>query len=302
MSTLRAFRETSGITQTMALEITPERAQQIIQTVCSNHREQADSIPVNILPVSTYVAQSKEEHAGSAYVYPKQPPFASHWGIVVGDINQKGEANLFHLVLSGDGAEREIRFRAPDIELDSKWIRGAAVKHVGETRFTVPQLRRIGAEMIAAFGNYHLVFWNCQMFAKCYLRVITGSDLAFSQWTSADVTNLFLCSLIIPMPIASSSRINEKRKMRELRQVGKQATKEQALDNEGRRPDLVEENLFRLSDELIDLMMESWRDDETLKKLSRPLKDSADKPGLLSGIKSWMLKMVGYSHELDSSK
>jgi hypothetical protein len=70
----------SGITQTMALEITPERAQEIIQTVSANHREQTASTPVYVLLVSTYVAQSKEEHAGSAYVYPKQPPFASHWG------------------------------------------------------------------------------------------------------------------------------------------------------------------------------------------------------------------------------
>src|SRR6202035_453921 len=258
MSTLNTFREMSGITQTMTLEITPERAQEIIQTVSANHREQAASTSVNILPVSTYVAQSKEEHAGSAYVYPKQPPFASHWGIVVGDINQLGEANLFHLVLRGDGEEREARFRAFGIELDSKWIKGAAIKHVGETKFTVPQLRRIGAEMIEAFGNYHLVFWNCQLFAKCYLRVITGSDAAFSQWTSADVTNLFLCSLIVPMPIASTSRINEKRKMRELRQVGRKATVEPAVDNEERQTD--HESLFKLSDDVIDLMKDSWRD------------------------------------------
>lgn len=190
MSTLDTFRDMSGSTQMMALEIAPERAQEIIQTVSANHTEQTESRPVNIVPVSTYVAQPKEEHAGSAYVYPKQPPFASHWGIVVGDINQMGEANLFHLLLSGDGKERKVRFRASSIELDSEWIKGAAVKHVGETKFTVAQVRRIGTEMIEAFGNYHIVFWNCQMFAKCYLRVITGSDAAFSQWTSADVTNL----------------------------------------------------------------------------------------------------------------
>jgi hypothetical protein len=55
---------------------------------------------------------------------------------VVGDINQLGEANLFHLLLSGDGEERKVRFRASDIDLDSDWIKGAAVKHVGETKFT----------------------------------------------------------------------------------------------------------------------------------------------------------------------
>ena len=61
------------------------------------------------------------------------------------------------------------------------------------------------------------------MFAKCYLRVITGSEAAFAQWTSADVTNLFLCALVVPMPVASTSRIVEKGKMTRLDKVGKQA-------------------------------------------------------------------------------
>ena len=52
------------------------------------------------------------------------------------------------------------------------------VKQVGQTSFSVPELIRIGVDMIKAFGNHHIVFWNCQMFAKCYLRVIAGSDAA----------------------------------------------------------------------------------------------------------------------------
>ena len=148
--------------------------------------------------------------------------------------------------------------------------------------------------MIDAFGNYHIVFWNCQIFAKCYLRVITGSDAAFNEWTSADTTNLFLCSLIVTIPIASSSKMKEERKMKKLDNAGRQAATEQELPNEEREGN-EEERLFKANDEVIDLMKGSWRDDDTLKKLSRPMKDSSDKWSLINGIKSLLLKVVGSS-------
>src|SRR5947207_454585 len=245
MSTIDTFREMSGFAQTGALEITPERAQEIIQTVSEGHTEQASGLSINILPVSTYVNQSKEPDAGSVYVYPKQPPFASHWGIVVGDPNKKGEAFLLHLVLREKDRQRSVRFASTDVELDSEWLVGAAVKYVGQTNFTIQQLRRIGIDMIAAFGNYHVVFWNCQMFAKCYLRVITGSEAAFSLWTSADVTNLFLCALVLPVPLASTSRSKEQHKMKQLHRVGEQLVGEV---NNGGQIVITEESLYKASD------------------------------------------------------
>ena len=36
--------------------------------------------------------------------------------------------------------------------------------------------------------------------AKCYLQVIMDTNMAFNQWTSADVTNLFLYMLVVPIP------------------------------------------------------------------------------------------------------
>lgn len=204
MSTLDTFRKMGGIMRTSVLELNSKRGEEIVETISSHHKAEASHMRVTVMPVSTYVAQSKEENAGSVWVPPKQPPFASHWGIVVGDIDQRGKAWLFHLMLREDGKEREVVFRTTDVDRNSGWIKGAAVKEIGETRFTVQQLRDMGYEMIDAFGDYHVVFWNCQMFAKCYLRVITGSEAAFNEWTSADATNLFLCSLIVPMPIAST--------------------------------------------------------------------------------------------------
>lgn len=78
--------------------------------------------------------------------------------------------------------------------------------------------------------------------------------------------------------------------MNELQQAGRRGVMEQGIDNQERD----HASLFRLSDEVINLMKESWRDDESLKKLSRPFKDSSDKPGLIMRIKSFMLKAISY--------
>ena len=171
MSTLNTFREMSGITKTSKLQISPERAHAVINTVAANHAEQATSLPVTLLPVSTYVNESKEPDSGLAYVYPKQPPFASHWGVIVGELNAR-EAYLLHLLLQGDGSQRLVYFAVSSVNPESPCIAGAALTPVGQTKYPIQVLWKIGEDMIQAFGNYHLVFWNCQMFAKCYLSII----------------------------------------------------------------------------------------------------------------------------------
>lgn len=60
---------------------------------------------------------------------------------------------------------------------------------------------QIGGGMIESFGSYHVIFWDCQMFAKCHLHIITGNDTVFTQWISPDVSNLFLCTVVLPMPL-----------------------------------------------------------------------------------------------------
>jgi hypothetical protein len=287
MSTLDTFREMSGITETSKLQITPERALAVINTVSANHTKQATSFRVTLLPVSTYVNQSKEPDSGLVYVRPNRLPFTSHWGIVIGD-PALGGSFLLHLLLRGDGATRCAEFRVSNVKPDSEWIVGATVQLVGETKYSIPELTRIGEEMITAFGNYHLIFWNCQMFAKCYLRVITEDDAVFTQWTSADVTNLFLCALVVPIPGVSTSK---HRKMKQLYEIAMEtpAVKELARRVEGQ--ELTEEELFSTSDSVIDLMKAAWSDDETLKKLS-PIKD---KIGLMSAIQGVLMKALGYS-------
>jgi hypothetical protein len=55
----------------------------------------------------------------------------------------------------------------------------------------------------------------------------------------------------------------------------------------------MEEDLFQASDEAIDLMKQAISDEETFEKVSSPVKDSSDKRGVIHGITSLWLKVVG---------
>lgn len=295
MSTIDTFRKMSGISQTSYLLVTPSRAQEIIDTVSTDHSTSAaTSVPITLLLVSTYVNESKSVDSGFAYVHPKQPPFASHWGIVVDDL-AGGEAVLLHLVLQGDGKDRKVRFEMRNVDETSKYIKGATVQPVGETKYQLKELLRIGNAMIRAFGNYHLIFWNCQLFAKCYLQVITGNNAVFTQWTSADVTNLFLCTLVVPMPIASTSKQRERNKAKDISDVGRLTAELSKFRGNAEEREVTEEEVFRASDTVIDLMKASWVDDETLKRVSQPIKDSSDKVGLIGTIKGLIQNALGRS-------
>jgi hypothetical protein len=288
MSTIQTFREISGMSRTSSLEITPDRAQEIIETISSNHPPGSRSTSINILPVSSYVNHSKTGSGVTANISPNRPPFASHWGIVVGKPEIKESAYLFHLVLVDEGGKRDVKFRCHNVGLESKSIKGHAVKQVGETKFGLMELTKIGLEMIEAFGNYHVVFWNCQMFAKCYLRVITGSDAAFTEWTTTDVVNLFLCSFVVSLPIASTSKATEDTKMKKLEAVGAQAAGAQAarerLISES-QSEVTEEDLLKASDEAISLMKMETADDEIITKSSGSAMVTSDKRSLIQRLK-----------------
>jgi len=168
--------------------------------------------------VKSYVAKAgtKASTFGKVVV----PAFAVHWGVVVGP-------TIYHLVFQ-NGA---------DIALDSDDLcrRGSPIeftfyrwKHdiaeplkdfpvVGYTRYNTEQLCEIGDRLIRAFGDYHRLFWNCQVFAKCFLRLITGGQefakcartirKPDDRLTSADATHLFLCGIIVTAPVATTLKI-----------------------------------------------------------------------------------------------
>ena len=174
---------------------------------------------VRIAEVHTYVQQVSKRCDSPWNPRVVVPAFASHWGIVVGS---EGETQfLYHLVLTeteepnasaSTVAYDKIQFNAHHL---TKPL--SNTKSVGRTSYGVEELLMVGKNMIKAFGNYHRVFWNCQTFAKCYLRVITGDRLAdFDEWTAADTLRLFMCAFIVGAPVATTARVKEKEKVEAL--------------------------------------------------------------------------------------
>jgi len=67
--------------------------------------------------------------------------------------------------------------------------------------------------LVEAFGDYQTLFWNCQTFAKVFLRVVCKPPVEPSHWTSADTTYLFLCAFAVSAPLASTTRNIEQRRI-----------------------------------------------------------------------------------------
>lgn len=74
----------------------------------------------------------------------------------------------------------------------------------------------IREKMIEAFGSYHRVFWNCQHFARLYLKVITNGASTFDEWTFSQASNLFLCAFIVTTPVAITNTTMELQKAKRI--------------------------------------------------------------------------------------
>jgi len=172
--------------------------------------------------VKSYVAKAgtKTSTFGNVVV----PAFAAHWGVVVGPtIYHLVFQNNADLALDSDDLSRRgkpIEFTFYRWKRDTKRINDFPV--VGRTQYNHQQLCDIGDELIRAFGDYHRLFWNCQVFAKCFLRLITGGQEfdTFShpmrksddRLTSADATHLFLCGIVVTAPAATTLKITHEMK------------------------------------------------------------------------------------------
>ena len=132
--------------------------------------------PCDVFPVRSYIANGKSIRT-SSFSGILVPAFVVHWGVVVNGF-------LFHLCFE-NSQDAHIEFNdlsryGKPVYFDVKRLRNRhreqaqGYETVGHTRFNTEELAIIGEKLVDAFGNYHRLFWNCQVFAECYLRLITG--------------------------------------------------------------------------------------------------------------------------------
>ena len=175
---------------------------------------------VNIGRVSTYIYRTEvSKTTGDMRIV--FPTFASHWAIVVCEMDSPEEdGHAYHLTFREPaaaqltpppGTSREVVFTPMFLETMPEGI-----KEAGTTRFGHADRMRIGRAMIKAFGSYHRVFWNCQHFARLYLKVITDGIGGFEEWTLSQTSNLFLCAFVVTIPIAKTNKKIETRKAKEI--------------------------------------------------------------------------------------
>ena len=180
---------------------------------------------IRLAPVRTYIQDGKSFASG---VFPGvvAPAFASHWGVLVG-------RTLYHLVFQNSA---DASLALSDSSQEGKPIKLACVLTsknkisetpiIGETNYDHETLITVGEALIDAFGNYHRLFWNCQVFADCFLYLITNGKLFLKyccrywltdgRWTSADGSQLFLCAFLITLPVATTLRVKEDSRKRKL--------------------------------------------------------------------------------------
>jgi hypothetical protein len=128
-----------------------------------------------LFDVRTYVASGKTLRTSGTINGVVVLPFATHWGVVI-------DETLYHLVFAnhGDAESNVSRFaregHSIKFEYNSASDKVIESKIIGKTKYSHQELIKIGKALIKAFGSYHRLFWNCQVFAECFLCFIADDD------------------------------------------------------------------------------------------------------------------------------
>ena len=181
-------------------ELTEEQKQHLCKQVSESLETQPQLKTPSIIGLSTSVSTFVANKSFHNFAVPK---FASHWGVVC-QFSAKSRI-LFHLLF--DPNKDKVSFDI--MGWKDEWTDKHAVTQIGKSSYDYPTIDEIGKnrhelsmlthdvgkELTNAFelmGGYHLLFWNCQNFAKIFLQLICHVPpiLNFQTWSSADVTRL----------------------------------------------------------------------------------------------------------------
>ena len=272
--------------QTDEIHVSEEEAASIVQRLL----EPIATVPnrlvppssVSLAPIYTYVDQIKKDINAAGQPRVVVPAFATHWALVVA--HPEGQM-LYHLVFAHPQQDMNsqksnidngrIRFKSWDHDEPI-----ANSKQVGTTRFGLEELKLLGTAMIKEFGNYHRVFWNCQTFTKCFLRVITENPYAdFNEWTLADTSRLFVAAFKVGAPFPTTSKLVE-----------------------NRRAEKLVSQITHISNELspteqshiaISAIYNGLKANETFDTGDGPMEDESDKPGFFQKIFDRLARYLG---------
>jgi hypothetical protein len=159
----------------------PVDRDEIIANVKSRLPEhEGPSRSIELARVRTYLQSEQTLVTSSTFTGVVVPAFATHWGVVVDCI-------LYHLIFRD---ERDVEsnvggfiHEGPPIKFHLGRVGGKVVEStvVGKTKYSLPELIKIGDDLIEAFGSYHRLFWNYQVFMECFLSLITDGA-TFGQY------------------------------------------------------------------------------------------------------------------------
>lgn len=234
---------------------------------------------VSLSQVSTYVVHEQlSKHLRRSMVFPS---FASHWAVIV---EFQGVTIGYHLAFVDPvaaqlspppNASREVQFLPQHMRQKPD-----GAKLVGTTRLTDPELIDRGEKLIKAFGSYHRVFWNCQNFAKLYLRIITEEpDANFNDWTFADTSRMFMCAFLVTSPVATTNKVIERNKTRDLLQEFP------SIGHDGH-----EQSILKASDGAISLALSVAIDEIRSTSSSKVMQEPGRTWGFLGKIMEWLVR------------
>ena len=190
--------------------------------------------PFRLEKVRSYYSSRPAKNVSGRWTCLAVPGFTTHWGVLIGN-------HCYHLTFDGqppqNGAGQiwiEITASGHPICLSVYIVKDKNVveqyEELGQTKYSNSQVADIATALINAFGDYHRLFWNCQVFAEILLEVLTdgkkfpryrhGAFLLSARWTSVDAAQVFLCAFVISLPTATTVRTRfEERKRKALAEL-----------------------------------------------------------------------------------
>lgn len=154
-----------------------------VQKVCGDLEKSSRLHAFKLAPVKSYVGNMKTLGTGG-FPGVVVPSFATHWAVVI-------DVTMYHLTFRDPG---HAAIELGDMARYGKPVKFTSISYdrgtfddcpvIGYTMYSHEDRVFIGQALLEMFGNYHRLFWNCQVYAECFLRLITGGSSFVKYWSA----------------------------------------------------------------------------------------------------------------------